>query len=137
MRRWHEGSRLAPFDPRTCWPSFCCPLREPAVEYRHRVVSKPPQQPPQTARVHPVVLVVRDHLHTLGNAEPAERPRRRLDIRQRVTAIRSRHGTGKISAKVCIHRLRNVSSFVLSSSPVLVVELEAAIDDYGIVEVGC
>src|SRR3989442_14193197 len=80
------------------------PLGETTVEYRDRVVAEPPQHPPQPARVHPVVLVVRHDLHAARDAEPAERLCKRARIRQRMPPIRPSFGTREIVAEMRVHR---------------------------------
>ena len=55
---WRLGSSLAERGRTT----FAHPLCPAAVEQRDRVVTEIAQRPPQPARVHAVVLVVRDHL---------------------------------------------------------------------------
>ena len=77
-------------------PALGGPFREPAIEHRDRVVAEPAQQPPQPARVHAVVLVVRDDLHAARDAESAERLCKRVRIRQGMTPVRPTFGTREV-----------------------------------------
>ena len=128
-RRAMELARLASLRTARRGAPLGLPFREPAVEHGDRVVPEPAQQPPQPARVHAVLLVVRDRLHAARHAETAEGLGKRVRIRQGVAAVRPVSGTGEVAAEGCVDRARDVRRRMLSFSPPLIVELVAAVDD--------
>src|SRR5262249_46767997 len=100
-----------------------------AVEDRSGVVTEPPQQPPQPAREHPVVLVVRDDLTSVGDAEPPEGFGQPCGIRQRMPAVPARLDAREIAIEMRVARTRDMRPEICRLSPRGIVELEPAIDD--------
>ena len=114
------------------------PLPETAVKHRDVVVSHPTEQPPQSACEHPVVLVVRDDLHPVADAESYKCLNERCGIGERMTAVAAGDGCGQIPVQVRVDRARDVRSEILMFSPRRIGQLKAAINcnPLGIFEVG-
>src|SRR5437660_355534 len=98
------------------------PACSSARRFWHAVTPEP-QQPPEPARPHAVVLVVRDHLHAARNAEPAERPRERGGVGKRMATVRAALRPRKIGVEIGVHRAGYVRCLVLARAPRLIVEL--------------
>src|SRR5262249_3924175 len=90
---------------------------------------EPTQQPPQAARVHPGVLIVRRHVHAIGDAPRTEDPTKRLRFRQRMAPAGSRFRTGEIVRQMGVDRARNVRAPVVEAAPVLIVQFVAQVDE--------
>ena len=96
-------------------------------------MTEPAQEPPQSAREHPTVLIVRDDLHPrsagIADAKPPERIGEHQRVRQRMPSIRPGSGAGKIVVQVRVDGAGNVTAGVFAPAPPVVVQLEATVDD--------
>ena len=117
------------FFTRAGWSTFARPLGPAAIEDSDRVVAEIPQRPPQTARVHAVVLVVGDHLGVRCDAEPAEQRRQRLNRRQGVSAVLSCARRSHVLAEADVDGAGNMRGTILIVPPGFVLELVSAVDD--------
>ena len=108
-------------------PALGRPLREAAVEHRHRGVPGVAQQPPEAARVDPGVLVVGDHLRGVADAQPFQGGDEGVVRRQRVAAVRSGARAGEVVVEARVDGAGNVRRGVLLAAPRVVGEVEAAV----------
>src|SRR5213593_4332146 len=107
---------------------FGCPFPEASVQDGDTFVAYPPKQPPQTAREHPVVLIVRNDLHPRADAESYKRLDEHVGIGQRMTAVHPGQRSGEGLVEMRIDGTRDVGNEILTRSPRFVGELEAAVD---------
>src|SRR5437773_11162111 len=107
---------------------FGCPFLEASVEDGDSVVADPPKQPPQPAREHPFVVIVRDDLHPRADAESYTGLDEHVGIGQRMAAVDPGQWSGKVPVQMRIDSAGNVSNEILTFAPRFVVQLETAID---------
>src|SRR3954466_2151333 len=92
-------------------------------------MSHPTQHPPEPARVHARVLVVRDYLRVVRDAESAECGDERVGVGKRVSPVRAGGGGCQVIVDVGEDGARNVRSLVRATTSGDVGEVEAAVDD--------
>ena len=109
--------------------AFARPLREAAVEHGDRIVSEIPQHPPQPARERARILVVRDDLRLVSNAETGERRRHRIERGERMAPVGAGTRPGEVVREVDEHGARNVARAILRGAPVLILQVVAAVCD--------
>src|SRR5207247_10136624 len=112
---------------RRSWAFFANPFRNTPVDDGDAFVAHPAQQPPQTAREHPVVLIVRNDLHPRADAESYKRLDEHVGIGQRMTAVHPGQRSGEILVEMRVDGTGDMGNEILTRSPRFVGELEAAI----------
>ena len=101
-------------------------------------MTNPASEPPQAARKHAGVLVVRHDLHILRDTESSEGFAEHERVGQRMASVRPGSGTGEVVAQMRVDGAGNMLNRVFTFAPRLVVELVAAVDDHNsrIVQMG-
>src|SRR5256885_573651 len=92
-------------------------------------MAQPTQQPPQAAREHDAVLIVRNNLPAAGDAEAAESPGEHVNVWKGMTSVRTAFGPRQVAIEMRISRTRNVRGRPFPFAPRHIVELETAVHD--------
>src|SRR5262249_30557286 len=95
-RRSAEAARSLDLRARSDAATLGGPLRKAAIEESACVMPQPTEKPPESACIHPGVLVVDDHLRAVVDPESAERLGQTAGVGQRMPSVRPGFRTREI-----------------------------------------